>query len=303
MKSTVVVIFFIFLLFTSSNAQPVKHGFYILQEDSKGAIVQYDQRYSINPKLSFSFHVADTAFTSFDHNGYPVLIIKFNKTDSVYRMLNNPNKQLAMFYDDSLFTNAKLLSFDSTYRVQLSGSFTLRESRELEQMILTAINKYNPPPKEPSFETIVVTDKATLKKTLLQCDSMTGLFVKALQQKNYELLKPYFFNDTIKQELMTRFTKHMTEEMAQLQIAKMEPRAKKYFDKLVSANEVNWGKIKFVNTGIQKLNYIKELDIYIADVYIFFTEGTAEKRMKFDELLYMNGRWWLFCEDIKVREN
>jgi preprotein translocase subunit SecD len=132
MKKNCILLFLSILTALSAKTQTQKHGFFILAEDNSGDIVHVYKRYSIDPKLTFSFQLLDTAFSSFDHNGYPLLLLQFKKTDSVYHMLSHTNRQLAMFYNDSLIINAKMVGFDSSYSVQLSGSFSLQEVKELE---------------------------------------------------------------------------------------------------------------------------------------------------------------------------
>jgi hypothetical protein len=288
-------------LFVLSQLQGQKHGFYVLQEDRKGEIELYQQHYSIDPKLIFSFQLLDTAFGSFDHNGYPLLLLRFKKTDSVAHMLSYTNRQLAMFYNDSLKINAKMLGFDSSYALQLSGVFSLQEVRELERITLTAIHKYTPPQRAPSFKNEKVTDSAILKPTLQQFNSLAALFIKALQQKKYALLSQYFFDSSAKKMLITKLTKKTTEETARKEVDKIEPHAKKYFDQLVENNTINWKLITLTDVTYQKLTFFPELDFYIADVYINFLYDGEKRKLKFDELLYMDGKWLLFLEDITVK--
>jgi hypothetical protein len=154
----------------------------------------------------------------------------------------------------------------------------------------------------PVFQSVTVTDSAILKTTLQQFHSLAKLFVKALQQKNYKLLNRHVFDSSAKELLLTKLTKQMSEEFAKKEIDKLEPRAKKYFDQLVTSEKINWKLITVTEVSYQKFTYFPVLDIYISDVYIQFTYAGSYRKIKFDELLYMNGKWWLFLQDITVKK-
>jgi hypothetical protein len=296
------VVFFLLRSFAiqAQDSVQLKNGFCFLGRQDSGKIFYERLRYECSSAL-YPQTLIDSAFTSFTQNGYPALIICFKKDSASAMFHNSSGKILGWFYKDSMIVCAKVMEMDTSYRLQLTGNYTVQEVKALEKIALLMAGKKVEETESEAGAELISTKQISQRiteKLRLQCDTMTRLFVRALQKHKYQLLHKYMVDSLTKEVFFKKLSVVPIKQNVIQSLEKLDKRPRIYFEKLLAEENIFWQDWSYLSIEFQALTYYPQFDIYVADIIVNLSRRLDKKRIKFDECFYFNNQWWLFCEDI-----